>query len=105
MDASCRRARGPRSRRQREKARTSAEQGRRKLLERAVEKKNARLANETSHLGVIHVLVDHDSLEHAAVLDLTAGDLFNFGVTFDVDIWPAILKHRSESWIPRTLIR
>jgi hypothetical protein len=61
-------------------------------LEGAVEKKNARLANETPHLGVIDVLVDHDTLEHAAVFDFTTGDFLDFGVAFHVDIRSAVLR-------------
>ena len=61
-------------------------------LEGAVEKKNARLANETPHLGVIHVLVDHDAFEHAAVFDFATGNFLDFGVAFHVDIRSAVLR-------------
>jgi hypothetical protein len=61
-------------------------------LEGAVEKQNARLADEAPHLGVVHVFVDHDTLQHSAVFDLSTGDFLHFCVAFDVDIWPAVLS-------------
>ena len=71
-------------------------------LEGAVEKKNARLANETPHLGVIDVLVDHDAFEHAAVFDFATGDFLDFGVAFHVDIGSAVL-HEGELHRPKAL--
>ena len=61
-------------------------------LEGAVEKENTRLADETPHLGMVHVLVDHDTLQHSAVFDLSTGDFLHFCVALDVDIWPAVLS-------------
>lgn len=61
-------------------------------LERAVEKKHAGLADEAPHLGMIHIFVDHNTLQNAAVLDLAAGDFLDFCVAFDVDIRPSVLQ-------------
>lgn len=65
-------------------------------LEGAVEQENARLADETPHLRVVHVLVDHDTLQHSAVFDLSTGDFLHFCVAFDVDVWPAVLREGEE---------
>ena len=62
------------------------------VLEGAVKKKNAGLADEASHLRVVDVLVDHDALQHAAVFDLTAGYFLDFCVAFHVDIGASVLR-------------
>jgi hypothetical protein len=61
-------------------------------LEGAVEKQDARLADEAPHLGVIDVLIDHDALKHAAVFDFATGDFLDFGVAFHVNIRSAVLR-------------
>ena len=62
------------------------------VLEGAVKKKNAGLADKASHLRVVDVLVDHDAFQHAAVLDLTAGYFLDFCVAFHVDIGASVLR-------------
>jgi hypothetical protein len=49
-----------------------------------------------AHLAVGDVLVEHDALEHARVLDIAARDLLHLGVPLDVDLLaPAVLNvHR-----------
>ena len=41
-----------------------------------------------------HVLVDHDAVEHARVLELAAGHLLDLGVALDVDRLGAVLVAR-----------
>ena len=55
------------------------------VLEGAVEQQDARLLDAAAHLAVDDVLVDHDALEHAAVLHVAARDLLDLGVALDVD--------------------
>ena len=50
------------------------------VLEGAVEEEDARLLDAAAHLAVDDVLVEHDALEHARVLDVAARDLLDLGV-------------------------
>ena len=50
------------------------------VLEGAVEEEDARLLDAAAHLAVDDVLVEHDALEHAAVLDVAARDLLHLGI-------------------------
>lgn len=45
------------------------------VLEGAVEQEDAGLLNAPPHLGVRHVLVEHDTVDHTAVRQLATGDL------------------------------
>mmetsp|Transcript_40509 Transcript_40509/g.95941 ORF Transcript_40509/g.95941 Transcript_40509/m.95941 type:complete len:203 (-) Transcript_40509:402-1010(-) len=60
------------------------------VLEGAVEEDNARVLDLPSHLRVRDVLVNHDALEHAALLHLPARDLLHLGVPLDVHLTAAI---------------
>ena len=56
------------------------------VLEVAVEQEDARVLDAPPHLGVRHVLVEHDPVEDAGVLDGAAGDLLDLGVALRVDL-------------------
>ena len=57
------------------------------VLERAVEQQDARVGDAAAHApGDDDVLVEHDALEHLAVLDRAARDLLDLGVVLDVDL-------------------
>jgi hypothetical protein len=56
------------------------------VLERAVQQQNAGVFNSPPHLRMCDVLVEHDPIEHLAVLDFTSGNLLNTGVALDVDL-------------------
>jgi hypothetical protein len=64
------------------------------VLERAIEEDDARVLDPAPHLGVRHVLVDHHSVEHDRVLDLSSWDLLDFGVSLDVDRLGSVLVAR-----------
>jgi len=46
-----------------------------KLLEGAVHEDDARVFNPAPHLGVSHILVEHDTVENTRILNLTSGQL------------------------------
>mmetsp|Transcript_28049 Transcript_28049/g.66618 ORF Transcript_28049/g.66618 Transcript_28049/m.66618 type:complete len:219 (+) Transcript_28049:909-1565(+) len=60
------------------------------VLEWAVEEEDPGLLDAPPHAPRRDdVLLEHDTLEHAAVLDLPAGELLHLGVLLDVDLLPA----------------
>mmetsp|Transcript_17104 Transcript_17104/g.49578 ORF Transcript_17104/g.49578 Transcript_17104/m.49578 type:complete len:482 (+) Transcript_17104:407-1852(+) len=63
------------------------------VLEGAVQQQHAGVADLAAHLGVCHVLVYHDALEHARVLNVAAGQLLHLGVALDVDLLAAVGVH------------
>lgn len=56
------------------------------VLECAVQQQNLGVLDSPPHLGVCNVLVDHDAVQHLAVLDLASGDLLDACVALDVDL-------------------
>ena len=66
------------------------------VLEGAVQEHNARVLDPALHpAGRDDVLVHHHSLQHAAVVDATAGDFLNLGVLLDVNLLGAVaVVHR-----------
>lgn len=59
------------------------------VLERAVEEDDAWVFDPPAHLGVRYILVQHYSIEHPAILNLTSGNLLDTCVSFDVDLFLA----------------
>jgi len=45
------------------------------VLEGAVHEEDARVFNPAPHLGVSHILVEHDTVENTRILNLTSGQL------------------------------
>ena len=58
------------------------------VLERAVEEDDAWVFDATIHPGVCHVLVEHDTPEHAAIGQLSAWHFLRLGVSLDVNLRP-----------------
>ena len=56
------------------------------VLKRAIEENNSGVLNVSSHLGVSDVLVEHNTVKDLAVLKHTTWDLFNLGVSLNVDL-------------------
>lgn len=56
------------------------------VLEGAIEENNSGVLDDTSHAGVGHVLVEHDTGENLALLKETTWNLLDFGVSLDVDL-------------------
>ncbi|GIX61835.1 S-layer protein, putative [Babesia caballi] len=55
------------------------------VLQRAVQNQHARVHDAARHVGVRHVLVDQDAVQHDRVLGHAAGDLLDLGVALHVD--------------------
>lgn len=56
------------------------------VLEWAVQQDDPGVLNRPPHLGVGDILVNHDSVEHLAVLQSATGYLFNSGVSLDLEV-------------------
>jgi len=55
------------------------------VLKRAIEKDNTGVGNLAAHVGMAHVLVEHDTVEDAAVFESSAGNLLDLGVALGID--------------------
>lgn len=69
------------------------------VLEGAVEENDSGVLNAPAHLGVCDVLVEHETVEDLAVLNLAAGNLLHSGISLDVDLGLAIAslpRHRPD---------
>ena len=62
------------------------------VLERAVQQNDAGVLYAPAHLGVCDVLVEHDAVQHPAVLDLAAGHLLDAGIALDVHLGLAVAR-------------
>lgn len=58
------------------------------VLQGRIQQQDPRLLDAAAHLGMRHVLVEHEALEDLAVGDLPAGNLLHLGVALDVDLGP-----------------
>lgn len=62
------------------------------VLQGTVEKDDSGVLNAAAHLGVGDVLVEHEAVQHSAVLNLTTGHLFDTSIALDVDFGLAIAR-------------
>jgi hypothetical protein len=62
------------------------------VLKRAVEKHNTRVLYAPAHLGVCDVLVQHNTVQNTAVLDLASRDLLDSGIALDIDLSLAVAR-------------
>lgn len=56
------------------------------VLQRAVKQQNSWVSDLSSHLRMSNVLVEHDTIEDLALVEHTAGDLLNSGVSLDLEV-------------------
>lgn len=61
------------------------------VLQRTIEQHDPRVLDSPPHLRVGHVLVDHDSVQHLGILNLSSGDLLYSSVPLDVDGLDSVL--------------
>lgn len=74
------------------------------VLERAIQQDNSGVRNPPPHFGMCDVLVDHDSVQYAALLDLASRDLLHARVTLDVDgLNPAVIARDGPDCLERKL--
>jgi len=66
------------------------------VLQRAIEKENTGVLDLTGHLGVYNILVDHDTIEDAALVEETSGDLLHTSVSLDVNLLLSITTVNSD---------
>lgn len=56
------------------------------VLERAIEEQHTGVLDSPPHLGMCDVLVEHDTVQNLAVLDLVSGDLLDTSIALDVNL-------------------
>lgn len=56
------------------------------VFEGAVQEHDAGVLDASTHFGMGDVFVEHDTVEHLAVLNFATGDLFDASVALDVDL-------------------
>ena len=54
------------------------------VLERTIEKDDARVSDSPTHVGMCDILVEHDTVENARLLNLPSGNLLDVCISFDV---------------------
>mmetsp|Transcript_17122 Transcript_17122/g.28443 ORF Transcript_17122/g.28443 Transcript_17122/m.28443 type:complete len:305 (-) Transcript_17122:706-1620(-) len=55
------------------------------IFERRIQEKDAWIFNPTSHFGMRRILVEHDSLQNGAIVNFPTGNLFDFGISLQID--------------------
>lgn len=52
----------------------------------AIEENNTRVFDSTTHLGMSHILVEHNTVKNAAVLKDTTGNFLDLSIAFGIDL-------------------